>query len=70
MIINRVSRLLGERHENISDLQRATGLRYGTVWAIAQDKTRRIEFETLDALCKHFGVTPSEILEYVPDPQL
>ena len=29
----------------------------------------RIDLSTLDRLCRHFGVTTCEILEYVPDGQ-
>jgi putative transcriptional regulator len=66
MIINRVSRLMGERREGVTDLSRATGIAYSAAYALYKGTTQRIEFDTLDRLCDHFGVGPGDILEYVP----
>jgi putative transcriptional regulator len=65
MIVNRVSRLMGERSEGVTDLSRATGIAYSAAYALYKGTTQRIEFDTLDRLCRHFGVTAAEILEYV-----
>ena len=66
-IKNRVSRLMLERGENITGLMMATGIAYSTAHRLYHDKINRVDFETLDKLCRHFGVTPCEILEYVTD---
>ena len=67
MIINRISRLMGERREGVTDLSRATGIAYSATYALYKGTVSRIELTTLDKLCKHFGVTPCEVLEYVPE---
>lgn len=65
MIVNRVSRLMGERRESITDLAQGAGIAYGTAYALYHGSGKGIEYETLDKLCRHFGVGPGEILEYV-----
>jgi putative transcriptional regulator len=67
MIINHVSRLLGERRESVADLARATGLSYPAAYAIYKGEVRQIGLPTLEKLCRHFGVGPGEILEWRPD---
>ncbi|MCX6022661.1 MAG: helix-turn-helix transcriptional regulator [Chloroflexi bacterium] len=68
MIINRVSRLLGDRRESVADLSRATGISYSTAYDLYRGVVTRIDFKTLDRLCEHFEVTPGEILEFAPAP--
>lgn len=67
MIINRVSRLMGDRRESVAHLAAATGLAYTTAHRLYAGTTERISLVTLDRLCDHFGVTPGDLLEYVPD---
>ncbi len=66
-IRNHVSRELGARRLTIKELARQSGLSYGTLFALYHDKTRGIDFSTLDALCRTLGVQISDLLEYVPD---
>ena len=70
MIINRVSRLLGERRQSVADLARATGIAYSTAYALYRGEVKRIDFETLDRLCRYFGVSTGEIFEYVPNAEV
>jgi putative transcriptional regulator len=67
MIVNRLSRLLGERRMSVMELKRQTGLSYGTVYNLYAGKSNRIDFETLDKLCSALDVQAGDILEYVPD---
>ena len=67
MIVNRVSRLLGERRQSVMDLSRDTGIAYTTAHDLYRGKVKRIDLATLDRLCKHFGVTPCELFEYVAE---
>ena len=69
MIVNRVSRLLGDRRESVADLARGAGLAYKTAHEMYNGKSRRVDFETLDKLCTYFGVGVGGILEYVPDEE-
>ena len=67
MIVNRLSRLLGERRMNLSVLQRRTGLSYVTLHALYHGKSTRVDFETLNRICRALEVQPGDILEYAPD---
>lgn len=69
MIVNRLSRLLGERRMSIAELQRQTGLSYVTLHGLYSDKTTRVDFETLNRICKALDVQPGDILEYAPDQE-
>jgi putative transcriptional regulator len=64
MIVNRLSRLLGERRMSIAELQRQTALSYTTLHNLHADKSTRIDFETLDRICRVLDVQPGDILEY------
>lgn len=64
-----LSRLLGERKEKIADVLRSTGLARNTVAGLYQEESKRIDFETLELLCRHFNCKVGDLLEYVPsDP--
>lgn len=66
-IRNHVSREMGARRLSIKDLTAQSGLSYGTLFALYHDRTRGIDFHTLDALCRTLNVQVGELLEYVPD---
>ena len=67
MIKNMVSTLMGYRRMKISELARLTGLKYNTVYAIYHDKTKGIDFETLNKLCYALDCNPNDIFKYIPD---
>jgi len=67
MIKIQLSRLLGERKLKIADVQRDTGLARNTISGLYQETTTRIDLATLDTLCRHFGCTVGELVEYVED---
>lgn len=69
MIVNRLSRILGERRMSIRELQRRTGLAYVTVYNLYSDKSTRVDFETLDKICRVLEIQPGDILEYAPDSE-
>lgn len=69
MIVNRLSRLLGDRRMSISALQRQTGLSYVTLHNLYSHKSTRVDFETLNRICRALNVTPGDILEYTADPE-
>lgn len=69
MIVNRLSRLLGERRMSVAELQRQTGLSYVTLHNLYADKSRRVDFHTLDSICCALDVQPGDLLEYAPDSE-
>jgi putative transcriptional regulator len=66
MIVNHLSRLLGERHMSVSELQRRTGIAYSSLHPLARGTAQRYDAKTLDAICSALGVGVGELLEYVP----
>jgi putative transcriptional regulator len=62
-----LSRLMGERKLKIADVQRETGLARNTISGLYQETTARIDLATLDTLCKLFGCTVGELVEFVED---
>lgn len=50
-----------------TELQSQSGLGYSTINALYHGKTERVEFATLEALCKVLDCGVGEILEYAPD---
>lgn len=68
VLINRLSRLLGERRMSIADAVRVSGVSYKTVFDLYHDKTTRIDLGTIDKLCRALRCTPNDLFEFVADP--
>jgi putative transcriptional regulator len=64
VLINRVSRLMGERRLTIEDVAQGAGLNRRTVHDLYHDKSRRIDLETLNKLCAYFDVDTQQVLEW------
>ena len=67
MIINRLSIILGEQRMRISELSRLTGISQNALNKIYHNKTKGIDFETLNKLCSALDRNSQEIFEYRPD---
>lgn len=67
MIVNRLSRLMGERRVGVREVARETKLATKTVVDIYYDRTTRFDRHTIDALCTYFGVDTQQLLEWRPD---
>ena len=50
-----------------TDAQRLTGLAYSTINEMCNNRTRRIDFDTIDVLCSALRCSVADIIEYVPD---
>ena len=44
-----------------------SGLPQSVVTGLTAGRAGRVDFKTLDKLCRYFNVQPGELLEYVPD---
>jgi putative transcriptional regulator len=44
-----------------------TGISRNTIKAIAANASTRIDFPTLNDLCRGLEVTPAELIQYIPD---
>ena len=69
MIVNHLSAVMGARRVNMHQLARETGIAYSSLHAFYHDTTRRLDFQTLDRLCRALGVGVCELLEYRADDE-
>ncbi len=67
MVKCRLSRLMGERRINISDLVRETDINRGTINRLYHEKVSRIDLSHVDTLCKYFECEVGELFEYIKD---
>lgn len=68
VLINRLSRLMGERRLNIQQVAAGTGLTRKTVGDLYHAKTTRIDLDTLNRLCAFLDVEPNAIFEWRRTP--
>ncbi len=67
MIKNHLSRLMGEKRITITEVSKRTGMNNATISHLYSEKVARLDFNTLDKLCKLFNCKIQDILEYIPD---
>jgi len=66
-IENRVSTLLGARREGITDLARGAGISRTTAHTLYYGTATRLDFPTLEKLCRYFGCDVGDLLHFVPE---
>lgn len=67
MIKNRLAILMAHKKLEKRDIVRMTDINPKTLYNIYKDKTKGIEFETLNKLCFALNCTPNDLLLYIPD---
>jgi putative transcriptional regulator len=68
MIVNRVSEVMGRKRLTIREVARRSGLAYATVQGIRNDSSKRVDWDTLDALCRTLEVgSLCDLFEYQPE---
>lgn len=67
MLKNHLSKLMGEKRYTIIEVSRKTGLTTSTISNLYNDKVKRLDFDTLEKLCKLFNCQPNDLFEYIPD---
>jgi len=67
VIGNRISSLLGERRENISDFSRNAGISYPVAFNLYHGKGSGITWEIMNKVCNYFKLGPGEIFPWEPD---
>lgn len=67
VIRSRLSILMGIKRYNIQDVYEKTGLARSTIANLYHDKTQRIDYDTLDKLCKLFECSVGDIVEHYED---
>lgn len=67
MIKNRLSIILGEQRMRVSELSQLTGISQNALNKIYHNKTKGIDFDTLNKLCTALDRNSQEIFEFIPD---
>lgn len=68
--IPKFAKLLIERGETVSSLSNATGISRPALYRYYYgEKAKGIQFDTLDALCKHFGMSAQDVIEAIRSTQ-
>lgn len=63
MIRVHLSRLMGEKRLKIADLARDTGLSRTTLTRLYYEESERLDFETLEKICRYLEVDIADLLE-------
>lgn len=66
-IINKVSAVIGGKRLTIKEVAIAAGVSWDAVGRLYHDKSARVDFTTLNALCRVLDCQPGDLFEYVPD---
>ncbi|PKI02501.1 helix-turn-helix transcriptional regulator [Glaciecola sp. 33A] len=65
MIKCNLSGLLGAKRLKIADVVRETGINRGTVNRIYHETTTRIDYDTLERLCRYLDCGVGDLLEVI-----
>ena len=68
MVQTKLHEILGQRRMKLAELQRLSGVSYGTLHSLYHNKTNGIEYSTLDGICGALDIQPGDLLKYSPDP--
>ena len=67
MIENRVAVYMAIKKLEKRDIIKMTGIDRHTLNNVYKDRTKGIEFETLNKLCFALDCTPNDLFRYIPD---
>jgi len=63
MVKCHLSRLMGERKVNITDLAESTGLHRNTITLLYHETAKRIDLDALEKLCAFFDCNVADMFE-------
>lgn len=66
-IVIRLDVALARRKITLTELAEAVGITLANLSVLKTGKAKAIRFSTLEAICRHLGCQPGEILEYSPE---
>lgn len=69
MIKNYLSKLMGEKRYTIVQVAEKTGMSTSTISNLYNEKVKRMDFDTLEKLCKLFNCKVQDLIEYIPDEE-
>lgn len=66
MLKSNLAVLMAERGLKIADVYEQTGISKTTLMSLADNKSKGVQFETIDKLCNFFGIDVSQFFVYSP----
>lgn len=63
----RLGEIMAGRGLSNKEVVELTGVSRNTITSLAANATKRIDYETLEGLCKGLGLKPGDIIEYIPE---
>lgn len=63
----RLGEIMKERGLSNKEVVELTGVSRNTITSLAANATKRVDYDTLEGLCRGLGVTPGELIEYIPE---
>ncbi|MEK5289912.1 helix-turn-helix transcriptional regulator [Streptococcus sp. FSL R7-0212] len=66
MLINRLSVLLAERSLSGSRFAVDTGIAQSTISKITSNKSKQVDYSTINTICNNLRITPEDFFEYSP----
>lgn len=69
MIKCHLSAIMGAKRLKIADVVRESGINRNTITRLYHETNNRIEYETLETLCRYLECQISDLLEIIEDAQ-
>ena len=69
MILSKFPVILAEKKLRVADVVRATGMSKSTLHKLYNEDSSRIDFNTVNELCKLLDVQVGDLFVYVPDDE-
>lgn len=63
----RLGEIMSERNLTNKDVVELTKVSRNTITSLAANATKRIDYDTLNGLCRGLGVLPGDLIEYIED---
>lgn len=63
----RLGDIMKQRGLSNKDVVELTGISRNTITSLAANATKRIDYDTLEGLCRGLELTPGDIIEYIPE---
>ena len=67
MIVNNISKLMGERRMSITDLAEKADISYVTASNLYHHKSIQIRYDVMNKLCAALGVGIGDLFTYIED---
>lgn len=62
-----LSRILGEKRINISELAKLASISRNTATALYHEDAKAVTWDVLEKICYALNCQPGDLLEYIPD---